>query len=665
MSNTTLRSRIERLSPQQRAMLTQRLSQHAPASNGHNASQSSKQLTAYVVASPDTQASDLRDFLSQRLPNYMAPAHIVLLDALPLTPNGKVDRNALPAPTQARSATAAHVTEPRNELEETLTAIWSAVLGMEPIAVDDNFFEIGGDSILSIQVVAKARQAGLKLAPTQLFQHQTIAELAAAIGGESAAPMAHAAPSLATGDISLTPIQHWFFEQQFAEPQHWNQALLLKTPALDHGHLQRAAQAVVQHHDALRLTFVQRQGQMQQRVSNDASPINVQYVDLRDMPSDQTSAAIRQHADALQASLDLASGLLMRLAYFDLGHGRTNRLLIVIHHLAVDGASWRTVLEDLETAYLYSQRGQPIQLPPATTSFRAWAQQIAAHAESPHVQRELSFWRKHLQTDAPELPLDDDRPNDEASAREIIVTLDERETNALLRELPAAHDIRINEALAAALVHALSRWTGSAAQLIGLEGHGREAIAEGLDLSHSVGWFTAFYPAALTWRSRADLLSAAKDIARPMREVNARGLSYGALRYLSQDLAVRAELTALPQPQVLLNYLGQFGQMLSGLSLFKLAAESPGAAHSPLAQRHHLIEINAAVVDGCLRVVWQYSANRHQPETIQALANMLMATLRALAAQATGASAAGSAAPFAESGLSQAELNDLLAELDN
>jgi non-ribosomal peptide synthase protein (TIGR01720 family) len=664
MSNTTLRSRIERLSPRQRALLTQRLSQQEPSSNDHNSSRSSKQLAAYILASPNTQSSDLRDFLSARLPNYMVPAHIVVLDALPLTPNGKVDRSALPDPTQARSTTATSVTAPRNEIEATLTAIWSAVLGMEPIAVDDNFFEIGGDSILSIQVVAKARQAGLKLAPAQLFQHQTIAELATSITGPSPAASMPSAPSATAGDLPLTPIQQWFFEQRFAEPQHWNQALLLETPALDHVHLQRAAQALVQHHDALRLTFIQHEGQMQQRVSDGASRISVEYVDLRDAPPDLVPAAIRRHADALQASLKLETGPLIRLAYFDLGQGRTNRLLIVIHHLAVDGASWRIILEDLETAYRHAQHGQTILLSPATTTFRQWAAQIAAYADNSQTRLDLSFWRKHLQADAPELPEDANGPNDEASTCEIVVTLDERETNALLRNLPAAHDIRINEALAAALAHALEQWTGNAAQLIGLEGHGREAVVAGLDLARSVGWFTAFYPAALTWRTQANLLTATQSIARQVREVNARGVSYGTLRYLSPDAAVREELAALPQPQVLLNYLGQFGQMLSGLPLFKPATESPGAAHSPLAQRHHLIEINAAVVDGCLRVVWQYSINRHQHETIQTLADAFAATLRALTAQATRASAAGGTASFAQSGLNELELKDLLAELD-
>jgi non-ribosomal peptide synthase protein (TIGR01720 family) len=659
MSNTDLRARIERLSPQQRALLAQRLSHGAPSSNGRSPAQSSKQLAAYVVTGSGAQASDLRNFLNARLPHYMTPAHIVVLDALPLTPNGKVDRNALPDPAQVRHTTATELAVPKNEIEEKLTAIWSAVLGMDPIALNDNFFEIGGDSILSIQVVAKARQAGLKLAPAQLFQHQTIAELAAAIGGDGAPPAAHVAPS--TGDIPPTPIQHWFFEQQFAEPQHWNQALLLETPDLDPEHLQRAAHALAQQHDALRLTFARHEGQLKQRVVADVARVGIERIDLRDVPSSDITSAIQRHAASLQTSLNLEAGPLMRLGYFDLCQGRASRLLIVIHHLAVDGASWQTILEDLGTAYLQSQRGVPIQLPPATTSFHDWAQRISIHAQSTPVQRELNFWRKHLATDAPELPLDSEGVNDEASTREIIIELNERETHALLRELPATHDIRINEALAAATVRALSEWTESDAQLIGLEGHGREAITEGMDLSRSVGWFTAFYPAALTWRKRAPMLSAAQEVARQLRQINARGVSYGALRYLSHDATVRQELAALPQPQVLLNYLGQFSQMLSGLSLFKLADELPGAVHSPRALRHHLIEINAAVVSGRLRATWQYSANLHRPETIQALADAFADTLRMLTVHAPAANGAGK---FAQSGLNEAELDDLLAELD-
>jgi amino acid adenylation domain-containing protein/non-ribosomal peptide synthase protein (TIGR01720 family) len=596
-------------------------------------SPSDKRLVAYVVPnqglSPST--SELRNFLKNKLPDYMLPSTFVMLDALPLTPNGKVDRRALPGPDGSRPDLDGTFVAPRNRAEVMLAGIWAEVLKLEQVGVRDNFFELGGDSILSLQIIARANQAGLRLTPKQLFQHQTIAELATVPG---TTPTIHAEQGLVTGKVPLTPIQHWFFEQECPESHHWNTAMLLEVrQALEPTLLALAMQHLLVYHDVLRLRFVRVAAGWQQFEAAPDQTLPFSRVDLSRVSESERGSVIEAAAAQLQTSLSLSDGPLLRVALFDLGAGKPGRLLIVIHHLVFDGVSWRILLEDLQTAYRQLSKTKSVKLPHKTTSFKRWAERLTEHAQSTVVQKELDYWLAQPWTTSSALPVDflEGRPhNTMASARRVSACLSVEETRALLQDVPEVYHTQINDILLTALVQAFSRWTGSQSLLVDLEGHGREEIFEGLDLSRTAGWFTTTFPVLLSLGKPSHPVEGLKSIKEQLRRIPNRGIGYGLLRYLSRDAAIAAKLRGLPQPEVSFNYLGQFDQLFHKTSLFAWTQEASGPAHSPSGSRRHLLSINGSVIEGQLRLTWIYSANLHRRPTIEGLAQAFLEALRSL-----------------------------------
>ncbi|MGZ4032451.1 MAG: non-ribosomal peptide synthetase, partial [Tumebacillaceae bacterium] len=336
-----------------------------------------KRLVAYLVTnlSDSTDASALRSYLKEKMPSYMVPSAFVQLDELPMTPNGKVDRRALPAPEQTLTETDVSYVAPRTELEQVLADIWSAALRRERIGVHDNFFELGGDSILSIQIISRAAARGIRLTPKDLFGHQTIAELATVAGTVSGEHIADQGE--VTGRVELTPIQQWFFEEQFPEMHHWNMAMLFETrEMLDTTILRDALAHLMQHHDALRMRFVPQDNGWQQENGAWDGEVPLTTIDLSQVSSAEQEAAFEKEAAHYQASLDLTAGLPIRVVAFNFGHDKPSRLLLIVHHLVIDGVSWRILLEDLEMAYGQRVSGQEIKLPLKTTSFQTWAAQL-------------------------------------------------------------------------------------------------------------------------------------------------------------------------------------------------------------------------------------------------------------------------------------------------
>jgi non-ribosomal peptide synthase protein (TIGR01720 family) len=629
---------------------------------------SNKRLVAYVVPkqSPAPSMQELHHFLKQQLPEYMVPSAFVLLDALPLTPNGKVDRRALPAPDTTRPELAGAYVAPRTSVEELLAGFWADVLGLEKVGIHDNFFEVGGDSILSIQIIARAKQAGLALTPKQLFQHQTIAELATVAGTTS---VFQAEQGLVTGEVLLTPIQRWFFEQEFAEPHHWNQAMLLEVPpTLNLVLLQPVVQQLLMHHDALRLRFVRSASGWQQVNASPDEGFACTRVDLSSLPGAEQTPAIEAAATELQASLNLESGPIVRVALFDLGSNQPNRLLFVIHHLAVDGVSWRILLEDLQTGYQQLTREEAISLPPKTTSFQNWAQCLSEYAQSPALEQELDYWLDSSRSAVAPLPVDYPAGKDAntvTSACNVSVSLSAEETRALLQEVPKAYHTQINDVLLTALVQTFAQWSGTRCLLVDLEGHGREEILEAVDLSRTVGWFTTIFPVLLELQKADDPGEALKSVKEQLRRIPYRGIGYGLLRYLKEDAAITEKLRSLPQAEVSFNYLGQFDQVVSPDALFQLAKESSGLEQSQRGSRSYLLEVNGFIVEGQLQLNWTYSSNLYQQPTIEGLAQNFVAALRSLITYCQSPEAGGyTPSDFPEINLNQEKLDEVLAEID-
>ncbi len=535
-----------------------------------------------------------------------------------------MNRRALPAPPPP-AATLDAVDAPVSRAERVLAAVWRQVFHLDHIGVHDNFFALGGDSILAIQVIARANQAGLDLRPRQLFEHQTIAALARAV------PLADRLPApqeALTGPVPLTPTQHTFFEQPLPQRDHFNQAVFLGAPALDPIALDRCARALVRHHDALRLRFDLEHGQWRQSYSDAEGQVFIS-IDLAAVPEVRQTPAVESAARVLQASLNLARGPVMRAAHFHLGGAAGDRLLIVIHHLAVDAVSWRVLLEDLDTLYRQAQRRQPLRLPPKTNSYRQWSEALAALANSEPVRQERRAWLTQAREQSREwghhLPRDvAGGANTVASERTVRRLLTADRTAALLRA-PAASQVGVRDLLLTGLAEALAAWTGQFEWLVEMEDHGRvEELVAGIDLSRTVGWFTCFYPFALRYSADASPVDAARAIAAALRSIEPRRMTYGLLRYLADDAPDAGSLRALPALEIRFNYLGVFDALFPDTSPFGPCAESAGPWRAASGSRTHVIEIDCAIVERQLRVDVRYSANLHRAATIETFADQVM-----------------------------------------
>jgi amino acid adenylation domain-containing protein/non-ribosomal peptide synthase protein (TIGR01720 family) len=592
----------------------------------------------------------LRRHLEDRLPPHMVPSAFVILDRLPLSPNGKVDRGALPAPGDARPELEEAYAAPQTAAEEALAGIWAQLLGLPRVGIHDNFFDLGGDSILSIQLVARANQVGLRLTPRQIFQQQTVAELARAAG---TAAEVHAEQGLVTGEAPLTPVQRWFFEQALDEAHHFNQAMLLELrrevlPDI----VERALKELVLHHDALRTAFVESPSGWVQRGEAPDGGTSFRQVDLRGLGAPEQARTLERIAQETQRGLDLASGRLWRAVYFNLAGGQPPRLLVVIHHLVVDGVSWRVLLEDLQTACGQLSRGEAVRLPRKTTSFKHWSHRLLEHAHSGVADGELAYWRTVVNAGSPRLPVDHpggEARNTVATVRTVSVVLSEEDTRALLHEVPAAYHTQIGDVLLTALLEAFAGWTGRDDLLLELEGHGREELFEGVDLSRTVGWFTTIFPVRLE-RAPGGPGEALKAVKEQLRRVPNRGIGYGILRYLrGEDLPSAAEVS--------FNYLGQLDQAVGEGSLFGLAPESPGPMWSERGRRAHLIDVNGLVVGGRLRLEWAYGAAIHDRETVEALTRAFEDSLQGLIAHCRSGAWGFTPSDFPLARLDQASLD--------
>ncbi len=524
-----------------------------------------KRLVAYLVkaaGAEEISREELGILLKRTLPDYMVPAAYVWLAALPLTHNGKLDRKALPAPDSEPAADATTYVAPRNAIEATFAGIWQDVLRLKRVGVRDKFFEIGGDSILSLLVISRANRAGLRITPSQIFQHQTIAALAAAAETidrhvETQEPV--------HGPVPLTAIQSWFFEQDFADSQHWNQTVSVAVAnGIEPELLERALQALVDHHDALRLRFHRSGTGWLAANLGVGERIMLSRIDLSREDAARQQDLAREAAVALNTGLDLSAGPLIRAAWVDFGAVAPRQLLIVIHHLAVDGVSWRILLEDLQSACHQLRRDEAVKLPAKTTSFKKWAERVQEYARSDAPRKEAQYWLRAPAWNSRALPRDfPNGDNTEESARAVSVMLDADDTDLLLHKAPHALRTQINDLLLTALGMALGKWMSTPHIQLDLEGHGRDLIADSSDLSRTVGWFTTIFPVRLDVDATDGLTVLLKSVKEQLRAIPNGGGAYGVLRYMAPDGSTRDGLRSVPRSEIVFNYLGQFDQALT------------------------------------------------------------------------------------------------------
>ncbi|MGW2263282.1 amino acid adenylation domain-containing protein [Streptomyces koyangensis] len=614
-------------------------------------------LVAYTVAEEGAtvRPEELTARTREVLPGYMVPARVEVLPAMPLTPNGKIDRRALAAAAPGTTSPGAHVA-PRTETERALAGIWAEVLGVARVGVEDNFFALGGDSILSLQVVARARRAGLRLLSRDIFRHQTVAALAPHVAHDETTTGTAERPS---GPAPVLPVQQLYLDRAQGRDAFHQYVTVEWAGEPQEEALRRALEALTAHHDVLRTRFLRTGGRWLQYPSPGGAGAGGDL--LRVVPLTGGTAAadeetVRAETARAHAALDPRTGDLVRAVLLRPRSGAA-RLLLAVHHLVVDGVSWRVLLEDLESAYAQAAAGTPVVLEPAGTSLAAWSHRFARAVAEGRFDADLPYWEGMFADDADVLPRESEEPNPVSGTREVTAGLDEETTTALLRDVPLAYRSEINDVLLAALAPVLTEWTGRGRVVIALEGHGREDLFEDEDLSRTVGWFTSYFPVALTAspaQGPGDLLRSVKE---QLRAVPGRGLSYGALRYTA---AVR-ELAEQPLPQLSFNYLGRFGGTRADGPLRSVSGI--GLHQDPGSSRMHLIDVVCAVRDGRLEFTWSYGEGVHRRATVERLAHRMTERLTELVAHCAAPGVGGrTPSDFPLAGLDQETLDQLVGD---
>jgi amino acid adenylation domain-containing protein/non-ribosomal peptide synthase protein (TIGR01720 family) len=576
-----------------------------------------RRLVAYVVITPGGTFSPgiFRKYLATRLPDYMIPSAFAQLIHLPLNQNGKVDRAVLPVPSEGEEQEPQDENAPGDEREQAVARTFREVLQREQVGIHRNYFELGGDSITAIQIVARLKREGWQVAVRDLFEHPTVAGLAVRLQRAGAAP---AVSDSLRPHALLSPVQQWFFDFNKGPLHHFNQSVLVRsrTP-IDPDRLRRALDAVAERHDALRTVFPATESLRRQELIDGKPHLSV--VDLHG----QDAARLEDYAAAAQGNCDLSRGPLLRALVFQCDDG--DRLLLIAHHLVIDGISWRILLDELQLAYRQPTAGGGIDLGPRPLAWQRWVFALHDRARSDALRAELPYWRAAVEaartTSFPRDGVTND--NSFGASQTLSSTLSEAETRALLEEGIGAAHVEANDLLLTALARALRTWGAVESCVITLESHGRDALGETVDGGGTIGWFTSLFPFKLELAA-SDTREQLGQIRDALRRVPHSGAGYGLLRYLTQ-----AEGLAYPAA-LSFNYLGRFDAGSSEQS-WELAGENIGTQVAPELPRQHDLDLTAIVLAGQLNFSIAFRPGRHRRERISELLALYKSELVAMA----------------------------------
>ncbi|TBO44300.1 non-ribosomal peptide synthetase [Pedobacter kyonggii] len=589
-----------------------------------------KHLVGYVVPNGNYEQEKIKTWLASKLPGYMIPALLIEVEKLPLTPNGKLDKKALL--DLHKGAAPEKSLEPKGTLiEEKLADIWKELLCLDHIGVNDNFFELGGDSIITIQMVIRARREGFQLQPKDIFNHQTIKSLALIIA-ELTSPTINSEQGLLKGKCGMLPIQQWYFQRDHLSLDHFNQSLLLDiSKDVDFQIIETAIKELMKLHDSLRSIFIKTSGGWEQEYADFAEGGSFfSHLKIEERPEINLEDLIQPLVNRLQNSLNISKGELVRFVLLNTpSYEINNRLLIVIHHLVVDGVSWRIILDDLKL--LITEIGANNEAPQIRkgSSYREWYEALNIFARSRHLLSQKEYW-KTITDSYRALPVD--RTFDDLLTQKSIkiyqTHLNPELTKFLLSEVPRTSHIEIIDILLTALSMTLCSWSGHDSVSVGLEGHGRENISPDIDLSRTVGWFTSLYPVLLTLdpEKKGQPIKWIMNTKEMLRKIPHKGIGYGILKYLNKD----EDLQGKSPWDVLFNYLGQLDNMFNTNDWLSRSKESSGDDVGNDVVWEEKLVINSMVLNGCLVSNWSYSLENHDDHTVQNLAHQYLLNIEQL-----------------------------------
>ncbi|WP_374019699.1 condensation domain-containing protein, partial [Paenibacillus thiaminolyticus] len=569
-------------------------------------------LCAYLVTERECTATELRAHLACSMPEYMIPSYFVRLGQFPLLPNGKIDLKALP--DLDRDIAGTEYARPENVVQAILTEVWQEVLAVQRIGIFDSFFDYGGDSIKAIQIAARLNRHSLKLEIKDLFLHPTIEQLSPLVKRRES----WIDQSPVEGRVRLTPIQIWFFGQNFRNRHQWNQAeIFFRREGFNPVLLERALHKIVEHHDALRLVFHEHDHEIvQMNRATDGTHFTLEVMDLRQ----HADWAERIEADVLrlQGGIDLSAGPLVKAGLYQTEEG--DHLALVIHHLAIDGVSWRILIEDLSAAYEAAAAGQPVALPDKTHSYQRWAEELTAFAGSRALLQEVPYWANLENTLADPLPTRQAAAsNTQEDSAAVTFRLSSNETECLLKKANQAYRTEPNDILLAALGLALRDWGKMERIAVEMEGHGREEIVPDLDITRTIGWFTSAFPVILHISSGDDAKSALIRTKETLHHIPSKGIGYGVLKYLTPPQHVSG-LSWKLKPEISFNYLGQFGGEEEG-PLFAASPLSAGGSMHRLSERTHALDITSVTMEGRLLTAIQYNSREYSEREMEELSD--------------------------------------------
>jgi amino acid adenylation domain-containing protein/non-ribosomal peptide synthase protein (TIGR01720 family) len=590
-----------------------------------------KRLVGYIVSTDIFNRSLLEEYLKTRLPVYMVPALWVSLSVFPLTTSGKINRKALPQFTPDAEVDITTYVAPRNETEAALAGVWQELLSMTNIGIHDNFFRLGGDSIITIQLVSRAKWLGYNLKPKDVFMHQTIAELAiVATSRKNTAATVKGEQGQLEGKAELMPIQQWFFEEKEATAQainHFNQSVLLNLDkGIDQDILTTIVQQLQEHHDVLRFSYQKNETEWVQTYTDRQTQL-VQE-DLKAIEESALESAITENCQRHQLSLNITTRPQLKMVWIETPEfAKHNRLLIVIHHLSVDGVSWRVLLEDMERLLEGALKKESVSLGEKSGSYRQWYNHLEQYGKTSGLRSQLPYW-KEIEKSAKHLPTDKipERLVTNKDVGSFSIQLDQVFTQQLLQEVSQAYNTGINDLLLAALALTINGWSGEKQLVVGMEGHGREELGTDIDISRTVGWFTNLYPVLLTTDESNQHGNLIKSIKEQLRQIPDKGLGYGVLKYINREPLLQGDSPW----NIIFNYLGQFDNMTSEEGLFGYAEESAGQEISSNYPMRDLLSINGMIESGLLSLTWSYSALHYESSTVESLAAAYLVHLKEL-----------------------------------